>query len=192
MVRFQRWLRKHRGAAEPTVRQYARGAVSLMIALGDDPIGWTASGVRQYFLERTSKCGKGTIEKLITSLRVFLRYLAVQSLCQADLDKAVPAYASILLLLARLGLRAGDVAQLRLADIEWETGTLLVCGKSSKRARWIAAAIPHERVADHGDRNAVLKRNAGNPLTLRCGRLSLPSAASWPLCATRSRVSADS
>jgi site-specific recombinase XerD len=169
VVSFQRWLRKHRGAAEPTVRQYARGAVSLMIALGDDPIGWTASGVRQYFLERTSQCGKGTIEKLITSLRVFLRYLAVQSLCQADLDKAVPAYASwrlaelpryltaeqvdnllaacdgdspsqrrdraILLLLARLGLRAGDVAQLRLADIEWETGTLLVCGKSGYQVR---------------------------------------------------------
>jgi integrase len=42
---------------------------------------------------------------------------------------------AILLLLARLGLRAGDVAQLRLADIEWETGTLLVCGKSGYQVR---------------------------------------------------------
>jgi site-specific recombinase XerC len=81
------------------------------------------------------------VEKLITSLRIFLRYLSVQGQCQVDLDKAVPAFASwrlaelprylsptqvdsliaacdgsspqrrrdraILLLLARLGLRAG-------------------------------------------------------------------------------------
>jgi site-specific recombinase XerD len=140
-----------------------------MMALGTDPTGWNATAVRRYFLERTGQGGKSSVEKLITSLRVFLRYLAVQGLCQADLDKAVPAYASwrlaelpryltaeqvvdlltacdgdspgrrrdraILLLLARLGLRAGDVAQLRLADIEWEAGTLLVCGKSGYQVR---------------------------------------------------------
>jgi hypothetical protein len=93
VVSFQQWLRKHRGAAEPTVRQYACGAASLMMALGEDPAGWNPTGVRQYFLERT-QCGKSSVEKLITSLRVFLRYLAVQGRCQADLDKAVPAYAS--------------------------------------------------------------------------------------------------
>ncbi len=169
VVSFQHWLRKHRGAAEPTIRQYARGATRLMMALGTDPTGWNATAVRRYFLERTGRGGKSSVEKLITSLRVFLRYLAVQGLCQADLDKAVPAYASwrlaelpryltaeqvvdlltacdgdspgrrrdraILLLLARLGLRAGDVAQLRLADIEWEAGTLLVCGKSGYQVR---------------------------------------------------------
>jgi integrase len=37
--------------------------------------------------------------------------------------------------LARLGLRAGDVAQLRLADIEWETGSLRVLGKSRYEVR---------------------------------------------------------
>src|SRR5258708_36645882 len=37
---------------------------------------------------------------------------------------------AIILLLVRLGLRAGDVAQLRLDDIEWETGSLRVAGKS--------------------------------------------------------------
>ena len=36
---------------------------------------------------------------------------------------------AILLLLARLGLRAGDVAGLRIGDIEWEAGTLRVSGK---------------------------------------------------------------
>ncbi|MET4122021.1 hypothetical protein ABIB85_008479 [Bradyrhizobium sp. JR1.5] len=42
---------------------------------------------------------------------------------------------AIVLLLARLGLRAGDVAQLRLTDIEWQTGSLRVCGKSRYEVR---------------------------------------------------------
>ena len=42
---------------------------------------------------------------------------------------------AIVLLLARLGLRAGDVAQLRLTDIEWQTGTLRVSGKSRYEVR---------------------------------------------------------
>ena len=81
VVSFQHWLRKHRGAAEPTIRQYARGATRLMMALGTDPTGWNATAVRRYFLERTGQGGKSSVEKLITSLRVFLRYLAVQGLC---------------------------------------------------------------------------------------------------------------
>jgi integrase len=139
-----------------------------MTALGDDPSCWTPKDVRGYFLERASKHG-GTVEKLITSLRIFLRYLGVRGQCQAGLDKAVPAFASwrlaklprylapkqverliaacdgsssqrrrdraILLLLARLGLRAGDVARLRLADIEWQTGTLRVSGKGRYQVR---------------------------------------------------------
>ena len=42
---------------------------------------------------------------------------------------------AIVLLLVRLGLRAGDVAQLRLADIEWQTGSLRVTGKSRYEVR---------------------------------------------------------
>src|SRR5260221_2358408 len=42
---------------------------------------------------------------------------------------------AIILLLARLGLRAGDVAQLRLDDIEWKTGSLRVSGKSRYEVR---------------------------------------------------------
>ena len=42
---------------------------------------------------------------------------------------------AIVLLLARLGLRAGDVACLCLSDIEWETGTLRVSGKGRYEVR---------------------------------------------------------
>ena len=42
---------------------------------------------------------------------------------------------AILLLLARLGLRAGDIVSLRLADIDWQQATLLVCGKGRRKTR---------------------------------------------------------
>jgi len=169
VVDFRWWLQKHRGAAEPTVRLYSGGATELLLALGDNPTRWNAEGVRAHFLERTARCGVGTAEKLVTSLRAFLRYLSVHGWCRADLDQAVPAFTSwrladlpkyltaeqvdrliagcdgrsperrrdraIIMLLARLGLRAGDVARLRIADIEWETGTLRVAGKGRYQVR---------------------------------------------------------
>jgi site-specific recombinase XerD len=166
---FKVWLRKHRGASESTIRLYGRDAVHLTAALGEDPTDWGPADVRSYFMDRASKCRRGSVEKLTTSLRAFLRYLAVEGGCQAGLADVVPGYArwrladlprylaadqvnrliaacdgegvarrrnrAIVLLLARLGLRAGDVAQLRLADIEWETGSLRVSGKSRYEVR---------------------------------------------------------
>lgn len=42
---------------------------------------------------------------------------------------------AILLLLARLGLRAGDIVQLRLQDIDWKGGWIQVSGKSLRQTR---------------------------------------------------------
>lgn len=42
---------------------------------------------------------------------------------------------AILLLLARLGLRAGEVARLEVDDIDWRAGELLVCGKGGRAER---------------------------------------------------------
>jgi len=166
---FKAWLRKHRGASDATLRLYGRYAAGLITELGAAPAGWRPTDVRGYFLDRASKSGRGTIEKMTTSLRAFLRHLAVEGRCRAGLDGAVPAYAhwqladmprylsteqvrqliaacdgdtvarrrdrAIVLLLARLGLRAGDVAQLRLSDIEWQSGSLRVTGKSGTEVR---------------------------------------------------------
>lgn len=43
--------------------------------------------------------------------------------------------AAVLLLLARLGLRAGEVASLRMDDINWRLGELTVLGKGNRRER---------------------------------------------------------
>jgi site-specific recombinase XerD len=42
---------------------------------------------------------------------------------------------AILMMLAKLGLRAGEVATLTLDDIDWRSGEMLVCAKGRQRAR---------------------------------------------------------
>ena len=48
---------------------------------------------------------------------------------------------AVLLLLARLALRPGDIASLRLDDIDWPQATLTVCGKARRTA---ALPLPQE------------------------------------------------
>ena len=166
---FRDWLRVHRGASDPTLRQYTRGATDLISELGADVGTWNVRAVRDFLLDRAARCGAPTTQKLITSLRAFLRYLNFTGESRDDLALAVPTIASwrlarlprclseddlarviaacdgatpgrlrdraILLLLSRLGLRAGDVAQLRLADIDWSNGTLQVTGKGRYQVR---------------------------------------------------------
>src|SRR6516225_4524193 len=161
---FQGWFQTHRGVAQPILRLYSRGAAELLDALGEDVRAWTPEVLRTFLLDRANQCGAETTQKLITSLRAFLRYLSFRGEARPDLDLAIPAIAhwrlaslprclsakelqrliaacdgdtparlrdhAIVLLLSRLGLRAGDVAQLRFADINWENGTLQVMGKA--------------------------------------------------------------
>lgn len=166
---FREWFQRHRGAAEPTLRQYCRGAADLLHTLGEDLSQWNAQQVRTFLLDRANQCGNNTAAKWITAMRAFLRYLSFRGLCRIDLDQAVPALAhwrlaslprclkseevdrliaacegssirclrdrAMILLLVRLGLRAGDLARLRLPDLEWESGTLRVLGKGRYEVR---------------------------------------------------------
>src|SRR5216683_1827498 len=75
---FKAWLRRHRGASDATIRLYARDVARLLMALADDPATWDAAAVRTTFMDLASTSGRGTIEKMTTSLRAFLRYLAVE------------------------------------------------------------------------------------------------------------------
>jgi site-specific recombinase XerD len=141
----------------------------VLDALGEDVRAWTPEVLRAFLLDRANQCGAETTQKLITSLRAFLRYLSFRGEARPDLDLAIPAIAhwrlaslprclsakelqlliaacdgdtparlrdhAIVLMLSRLGLRAGDVAQLRFADINWESGTLQVMGKGRYQVR---------------------------------------------------------
>ena len=166
---FRDWFQTHRGVKQPTLRQYTRGAAELVQALGENVGQWTSQAIRNFLLERSRQCGAPTTQKLITSLRAFLRYLNFHGESRDDLSLAIPAFAhwrlaklprclsteevsrliaacdgtdpgrlrdrAIVLMLVRLGLRSGDVAQLRLTDIDWNSGTLQVIGKGRYQVR---------------------------------------------------------
>jgi site-specific recombinase XerD len=166
---FRNWFQTHRGVAKPTIRSYCRGAVDLLETLGADIGLWSVHSVRQFMLDRSGQCGAGTTQKLITSLRAFLRFLSFRGYIKTDFHLAIPAIAhwrlaslprhlsseevdrviaacdgntvarirdrAIILLLCRLGLRAGDLALLSLNDIDWMNGTLLVIGKGRFQVR---------------------------------------------------------
>ena len=67
---------------------------------------------------------------------------------------------SILLLLARLGLRAGEVVHLRLEDVDWTEGLLTVCGKGGY---WRQLPLP----VDVGEAIARYLRWGRPPCTTR-------------------------
>jgi site-specific recombinase XerD len=60
---------------------------------------------------------------------------------------------AILLLLARLGLRGGEIVRVELDDIDWHAGELLVRGKGSVRSRLPLPCDVGEAVADYLQRD---------------------------------------
>jgi len=68
---------------------------------------------------------------------------------------------AILLLLARLGLRAGEVAALTLEDFDWETGRLTLRGKGD---RYAELPVP----ADVGKAIAAYLKDGRTRSTNRC------------------------
>ena len=79
--------------------------------------------------------------------------------CDRGTPKGQRDYA-ILLLLARLGLRAGEVAALTLDDLDWEAGELLIRGKGARQDR---LPLPHEV----GEALAVYLRQGRPPSATR-------------------------
>jgi integrase/recombinase XerD len=75
---------------------------------------------------------------------------------------------AMLTLLARLGLRCGEVAGLQLADIEWRAGEILVRGKRNRADRLplpvdvgqCLVAYLHARPVDAVDRNVFIRVHA--------------------------------
>lgn len=73
---------------------------------------------------------------------------------------------AVLMLLVRLGLRAGEVAALKLEDIDWRAGELVVHGKGSRTDRLPLPADVGEAIADY---------LSGGPARARCRAVFLRS-----------------
>jgi len=105
----------------------------------------TASAVRTFlqFLAATGRCRAG-LAHAIPAFASWNNTSMPRFLIPEDLERVVASCMedkiglrdkAILLLLARLGLRAGDVARLKIKDIDWRNGTLVVCGKGRRHER---------------------------------------------------------
>ena len=102
----------------------------------------TASAVRSFlqFLAATGRCRAG-LAHAIPAFASWNNTSMPRFLIPEDLERVVASCTgdtiglrdkAILLLLARLGLRAGDVVRLTLKDLDWRNGTLVVCGKGRR------------------------------------------------------------
>lgn len=86
----------------------------------------------------------------------------------ATCDLATPAGVrdrAILLLLARLGLRAGDIVALSLDDVDWQHATLCVCGKGRRATRLPVPQDAGDAVLDYLHRGRP--KSASDRLFLR-------------------------
>jgi len=94
------------------------------------------------FLAATKRCRVG-LEACIPTVPAYRRlpsYLPVDTIERiiaacADTTQLGARDRAIVLLLARLGLRGGDVAGLRFNDVDWEHGTVTLLGKNRREAR---------------------------------------------------------
>jgi site-specific recombinase XerD len=125
----------------------------------------TAAEVSGFLARECPRRSVSGARDLVACLRPLLRYLHVAGLISSPLMWAVPGVAdlrdrwlepgvvarllagcdrrrtvgrrdyAILLLLVRLGLRAGEVAAMQLEDLDWRAGELLVRGKGDRLDR---------------------------------------------------------
>lgn len=89
----------------------------------------------------TGRCPPG-MEHAIPGFASWQLSSAPRFLVTEDVDRVIRSCAddvfglrdrAVLLLLARLGLRASEVAQLKFADINWRDGGITVCGKGRRQ-----------------------------------------------------------
>jgi integrase len=119
------------------------------------------------------------------SLAALPRYVSAESV-QRIIDTCDPGRSdgardrAILLLLARLGLRGGDIVRMRLSDLDWTDARVRVAGKGRREVR---LPLPQE-VGD-----ALLAYLRGRRFVVACDRVFLRSRAPWRPLATSSCVS---
>lgn len=115
-------------------RHYGRRSIRMVLA-----------AVRMFlrYLAVDGRCRIG-LEQALTSPPNWSRQSLPRGLSAQDVNRVLMLCPTkpmgirnraILLLLIRLGLRAGDVAALRFADLCFETATLRVCGKGCREVR---------------------------------------------------------
>ena len=144
--------------------------------------GNAVTAMRMYmrFLSTSGECDPGLMGAIPSpanwKLSQLPRYLPMDKI-ERTIGSCAPGTKSgvrdkaVLLLLARLGVRAGDITGLRLSDIDWENGRFLVSGKSPAlhlvaapaRCRRCAVGLHHDRAPNGADRQSIPARPSTAP-----------------------------
>jgi integrase/recombinase XerD len=167
---YGRYLAEERGLAASTVAAYARIARRFLTTAVPSGIARLRSrDVTAFLVAACEEISTPAAKKMVTALRLLLRYLHVGGLIDALPQAAVPGVAgrragmlpqglppaqvscllascdrdtvigrrdyAVLVLLARLGLRAGEITALTLEDLDWRHGQILVRGKADRHER---------------------------------------------------------
>jgi site-specific recombinase XerD len=118
---------------------------------GSREFGWASAkkrttALRMFvrFLIAEGRCASG-LENAVPTLAHWRLASLPRYLSEADVERLIASCdltspvgrrdRAILLLLARLGLRAGDIVQLRLSDVDWKDASIRLCGKGHREAR---------------------------------------------------------
>ena len=90
IVEFSDWLVQHRGSAAATIKQYRRILRKILRVVGDDPVNYDAATVRQAAISSTTGCGRPLAKRIITTFRMYLRFLSTTGRVRPYLDRALP------------------------------------------------------------------------------------------------------
>ena len=132
-------------------RSYTAGALRAFVLERARPHGiWRAKSIvvavraLLRFLGATGQCSPG-MEHAIPGFASWRLSSVPRFLALEDVERVIDSCAShanglrdraVILLLARLGLRASEVAGLVFADIDWGNGRIALCGKG-RRQEWL-------------------------------------------------------
>jgi len=132
------WTRAHPRARAKLLVTALRAFLRFLLQHGDidfdlapavpSVAGWRLAGLPKYL-------PRDQVERVLAS-------------CDRRTAKGRRSYA-ILLLLAKLGIRAREVARLEIGDIDWEAGELIVRGKSLREDRLPLVQDVGEALADY-------------------------------------------
>jgi integrase/recombinase XerD len=111
-----------RGRAK-TIATTTRTFLRFLVATGQCPVG------RDYAVPRFANWQLASVPRFLAADDIKRAIAACEGESRLR-DRA------IVLLLARLGLRASEVANLKLTDIDWKNGRLAIAGKS-RREEWL-------------------------------------------------------
>jgi len=92
-MRFVDWLCRHRGVCPRTAEGYALKVRRLLRALGPEPRMYSAAQLRDNVLAQSRGFGDSHVDGVVTSIRMFIRFLVIHQECSEGLQYAIPRVA---------------------------------------------------------------------------------------------------